>query len=136
MMNPISSPGDPLFYLHHTYLDKLWHDWQTRYLPGSLTDITARNIPDLCRLPPMVNNTAEFPFPRPPPPGPVQWPVPPTPDAWCPPPEFEFEFPEMVGDPGNMTTLGHVLSMKGIVPNVTVGEVMDIGGPFLCYEYV
>lgn len=30
MRNPISSPGDPLFYLHHTWLDKIWWDWQMK----------------------------------------------------------------------------------------------------------
>lgn len=28
MANSVSSPGDPLFYLHHTWLDKVWWDWQ------------------------------------------------------------------------------------------------------------
>lgn len=28
MLNPISSPGDPLFYMHHTWLDKIWAEWQ------------------------------------------------------------------------------------------------------------
>lgn len=28
MSNPISSPGDPVFYLHHSWLDKVWWDWQ------------------------------------------------------------------------------------------------------------
>ncbi|KAA8903648.1 hypothetical protein FN846DRAFT_953684 [Sphaerosporella brunnea] len=37
--NPISSPGDPLFYLHHTWLDKLWWNWQALDLPARLEDI-------------------------------------------------------------------------------------------------
>ncbi|KAI5797344.1 hypothetical protein DFH27DRAFT_561879 [Peziza echinospora] len=28
MTNPISSPGDPMFYMHHAWIDKLWWDWQ------------------------------------------------------------------------------------------------------------
>ena len=134
MMNPISSPGDPLFYLHHTYLDKVWWDWQALHLPGSLTDISGPNVPDLCRLPPLIDNVITFPFPTPPPPGPFQWPVPPTPGAWCPSPAPVF--PQNPGDPGNVTTLNHELNMYGIVANVTIAEVMDIRNELLCYEYV
>lgn len=25
------SPNDPLFYLHHAFVDKVWYDWKTRY---------------------------------------------------------------------------------------------------------
>ena len=28
MTNGVSSPGDPIFYLHHTWLDKVWWNWQ------------------------------------------------------------------------------------------------------------
>ena len=41
----------------------------------------------------------------------------------------------IAGDPGNTTTLGHVLDMYGLIPNATIGDVMDIGGDLLCYEY-
>jgi len=40
------------------------------------------------------------------------------------------------GDPGNVTTLNHVLNMMGVIPNATIADVMDIGGPLLCFEYV
>jgi len=39
MSNAISSPGDPLFYLHHTFLDRVWWRWQQQVLPARLTDI-------------------------------------------------------------------------------------------------
>ena len=39
-MLPASSPEDPVFFLHHCFVDKLWADWQTLhpgldYLPAS-----------------------------------------------------------------------------------------------------
>lgn len=40
------------------------------------------------------------------------------------------------GDPGNVTTLGHILNMAGVIPNRTIVEVMDIRNQLLCYEYV
>lgn len=39
MQNPISSPGDPLFYLHHTWLDRVWWRWQQRDPRARLRDI-------------------------------------------------------------------------------------------------
>lgn len=43
MANPISSPGDPLFYLHHTWLDKIWWDWQVKDLPKRLVEMGGQN---------------------------------------------------------------------------------------------
>lgn len=40
------------------------------------------------------------------------------------------------GDPGTVTTLGHVLNMYGNSPNKTIADVLDIQGGLLCYEYV
>ncbi len=39
-MSPASSPNDPVFFLHHCFVDKLWADWQAMhpgaaYLPAS-----------------------------------------------------------------------------------------------------
>lgn len=42
MFNPYSSPGDPLFYLHHAWLDKVWWEWQSRDLAKRVRDITGR----------------------------------------------------------------------------------------------
>lgn len=30
-MEPITSPNDPIFFLHHCFVDKLWADWQARH---------------------------------------------------------------------------------------------------------
>lgn len=35
-MNPSPSPNDPVFWLHHAYVDKLWVDWAKRH--GDLYD--------------------------------------------------------------------------------------------------
>lgn len=42
MFNPYSSPGDPLFYLHHAWLDKVWWRWQEGDLVERTKDITGR----------------------------------------------------------------------------------------------
>jgi tyrosinase len=49
-MVPMTSPNDPVFWLHHCYIDKLWTDWQmmhqdqAKYLPdgGDPNDPTKR----------------------------------------------------------------------------------------------
>lgn len=46
MGNAISSPGDPLFYLHHTYLDRVWWRWQQQSLPARLTDFSGYTTQD------------------------------------------------------------------------------------------
>jgi tyrosinase len=41
------------------------------------------------------------------------------------------------GDNGsNQTTLGHILTTLGIIPDTPLESVMDIQGGYLCYEYV
>lgn len=40
MPTPIS-PRDPLFYLHHTFIDKLWKDWETKNQGSSSFIITS-----------------------------------------------------------------------------------------------
>jgi tyrosinase len=44
MNDPMSSPGDPMFYLHHTWLDKLWWNWQSLDLKRRLTDMSGNNV--------------------------------------------------------------------------------------------
>lgn len=39
----IASAGDPLFYLHRTWVDKLWWDWQNHNLSSRLYDMGRRN---------------------------------------------------------------------------------------------
>jgi tyrosinase len=146
MLNVFSSPGDPIFYLHHTWLDKIWWDWQSQNLSARLVDITGRNtgspfagFPGFNGTFPPFNGTFP-PFGGPPgdgnctgfgfPGGPGGFPG-------FPPGTGELEMTvQSDGDPGNETTLGHVLTVYGIVPNVTIKDVMNIQGETLCYEYV
>jgi tyrosinase len=128
MTDPIASPGDPLFYLHHTWLDKLFWEWQARDLPARLADISGPNtpVPFGSSPPPTDSTPAGLPIFFPP-----LDTLPPL-DSLIPPPDAPL--PE--GDPGNVTTLSHVLNMLGVIPSATIRDVMDIGGPLLCYEYV
>jgi len=40
-----------------------------------------------------------------------------------------------VGDGGPTMTLNHVMGSLGIIPDITVRDVMDTKGGYLCYEY-
>ncbi|KAK0737959.1 hypothetical protein B0T18DRAFT_335390 [Schizothecium vesticola] len=105
MGNGVSSPGDPLFYLHHTWLDKVFWDWQAKDKAARVMKVGGTNIgPDFA---------PGFP------PRPASIPKPTGAD----------------GDPGKVTTLTHVLNMYGNSPNKTISEVLDIQGAYLCYEY-
>lgn len=39
------------------------------------------------------------------------------------------------GDGGPTTTLNHVLTSFGILPDVTIKDIMDTKGSYLCYVY-
>ena len=116
MANIISSSGDPLFYLHHTFLDKLFWDWQRRDLPARLWDVGGPNINEMCSR---MREDGDPAANRPP----------------CP-TSGRMQQLAKIGDWGDETTLNHLLFTFGILPNVTIGDVMDIEGGTLCYEYV
>lgn len=82
-----SSPGDPLFYLHHTYLDRLWWQWEQIDAAG--------------RMFAMGGNTTVT--------------------------ESPGGFVEM--------TIDYEMNMFDIVPNVTIADVVNIQGGYLCYDY-
>jgi tyrosinase len=105
MVDVALSPGDPTFYLHHGWLDAMWWKWQTLDLPARLTDMGGRNMATASFLR-MLGYGA---------PGP--------------------EWTNYSGDSGNTTTLDHVLYAANLYPNVTVGDVMDVGGDVICAEY-
>ncbi|KAF9054157.1 hypothetical protein BJ165DRAFT_1337324 [Panaeolus papilionaceus] len=46
MSNFYSSPGDPLFYLHHGYLDYIWWKWQTADVQNRMYQIKGRTTPE------------------------------------------------------------------------------------------
>ncbi|KAE8382375.1 tyrosinase, partial [Aspergillus bertholletiae] len=86
MEDPDVSPGDPLFYLHHGWIDRLWWQWQredpTRlYQLGGYATITEPE------------------------------------GGWF------------------NTTLDYIMTTFGILPDVTVADVMDTKGGYLCYDY-
>ncbi|ROV87627.1 hypothetical protein VMCG_10622 [Cytospora schulzeri] len=101
-----ASPGDPLFFLHHTNLDRLWWLWQSANLSSRLTDMSGRNTPTESDL---------------------------ESDGWLFPSDSVLEYD---GDPANVTTMNHVLWMLDLLPNVTVADVMDVRGDVICAEYI
>ncbi|CAI6333839.1 unnamed protein product [Periconia digitata] len=110
------SPGDPLFYLHHAYIDKVWWTWQSADPEHRLYEISGQN--QLYAFPKFLSETDMCGV---------------APESILPPLEpYGLGAP---GDPGMETTLGHVLHWAGVLTNVTVGEIMDIEGGMLCYEY-
>ncbi|KAK1751191.1 hypothetical protein QBC47DRAFT_85536 [Echria macrotheca] len=131
MTNPISSPGDPIFYLHHAYLDMLWAKWQALNPSVRLTEMGGKNLGNLA-----VEFPGElFPTDIPPPPGfnpGAGGGGPPVVDVTRP---ADVPQPLISGDPGNTTTLNHKLQMLGLTQDRTVGQVMNTKGGYLCYEY-
>lgn len=40
MGDPFASPSDPIFWLHHANLDRVWWSWQKRDLEKRLRDVS------------------------------------------------------------------------------------------------
>lgn len=107
MLEPVASPGDPLFFLHHTNLDRLWWEWQSANLSSRLTDMNGRTVP----LPTFLSkNDVSYPS-----------------DAVL---HYDGDWPS------NETSLHHNLWMLGVIPNQTIADVMDIRSSTICAEYV
>jgi len=57
MSNFFSSPGDPIFYLHHANLDRVWWHWQSMK-PSRLYEISGYTT----STPPFTNVTLDYPL--------------------------------------------------------------------------
>ncbi|KAK0657776.1 hypothetical protein B0T16DRAFT_386256 [Cercophora newfieldiana] len=139
MLNPVSSPGDPIFFLHHAWLDWLWAKWQAKDPKARLTDMGGNNKGVLGGV---FGGPSSPGFGAPGGPG-----GPGFPGGGAPPPNIPGGFtpvnltrpndvpePLVIGDPGNTTTLSHLLYLYGMTENRTIAEVMDTKG-VLCYVY-
>lgn len=106
MLDVVSSPGDPLFYLHHTNLDRLWWQWQSVNLTARLNDISGSPVAS---------------------------------DEFITQMGLGYPGPELLdydGDDGNVTTMNHNLWTSGLLPNITIADVMELHSDFNCAEYV
>ncbi|KAK0664413.1 hypothetical protein DIS24_g487 [Lasiodiplodia hormozganensis] len=106
MMDLSSSAGDPVFFLHHAWMDKIWWEWQSQNLSYRLTEIGGVNVP-----PDEYFDFTGLDYPS-------------------------TAITDYDGDPGNTTTLNHNLWMAGIVDNYTIGDVMDMDNNLNCAEYI
>ena len=132
MVNVQLSPGDPLFWLHHTYLDSLWWRWQSEDLAKRIKEIGGANMP------PQANGILVRP--------PGQGPPPeclgnlPGNGTVLPSPALPFKentaFTHYFNDGGSNITMNHTLWSAGILPNATIADIMDIRGPYVCAEYL
>jgi len=109
--------------MHHGFVDKMWWDWQKVDLTKRLTDMSGPNAQD------PATGFIEFPNM-----GGIEG----QSKMWGKPTaEMKAVTPNpQSGDNGTVTTLNHVLTSLGIIPDTTIKEIMDIRGGYLCYEYV
>ncbi|KAI1126177.1 Di-copper centre-containing protein [Nemania abortiva] len=138
MMNLLLSPGDPVFYLHHGYLDRVWWEWQSRDLSTRLVEIAGNNTPSNFGFPP----GGGFNFTGPPPFGGGNGTGLPPFFGGGPGGGFNFTTPkanhaieDYFFDGGNVTTLNHTLWSAGIMENVTIADVMNAEDGFVCGDY-
>ncbi|ETS84408.1 hypothetical protein PFICI_02433 [Pestalotiopsis fici W106-1] len=87
MKDPIDSCNDPMFFLHHAYLDKLWWEWQLADYPKRLYDMGGNNT-----APDSILAVADLSQPG-------------------------SDILDYNSDPGSTTTLNHTLWINWIVPN-------------------
>ncbi|KAK3368749.1 hypothetical protein B0H63DRAFT_535229 [Podospora didyma] len=140
MSNTRLSPGDPLFFLHHAWLDRLWWLWQSQDLPTRLKEIGGANIPVDDSDSPAGNGASSASGNE-------------TSSPSCSAPmggaggasrghggggtsKPNKGLIDYFNDGGNTTTLDHTLWSARILPNVTIADVMDLHGAFVCAEYV
>jgi hypothetical protein len=99
--------------LHHGVVDKLWWDWPNMDREKRLTDVNGPNDQD-----PLIG-FPEFP-------GGMEEEA----KMWGKPSaEMKALIPNpQAGDGGNVTTLNHVLTSLGMIPDATIRDVMDICG--------
>lgn len=107
ILSVAGSPAEPLFFLHHTNLDRLWWNWQQ-----ADPDTRTYDIGNWSNIPPYSYLSQQY----------LDYP--------------SSSLIDYSGDNGNTTTLQHVLWIAGIVPNVTIEDVMDLSGETICAEYV
>jgi tyrosinase len=160
MVNVQLSPGDPLFWLHHAWIDRLWWTWQKRNLDARVSEISGPNLPfqftgntkDLGDL--ITGMPMGCPGGFAPRPGAGNIPIPNgtnpanvtipslnngTRNGTSPfgafAPKENKAITAYWGDEGSQVTLKHVLWSVGIMPNSTAAEMMDNRAPNLCVEY-
>lgn len=146
----LTAAVDPVFYLHHTWLDKKWWDWQKEN-PERIYDIGGGKdgyIPGIAGPPPPgvfppgfenLNLTLLFPDGAPLPGIPFMQPPPGVLPPGVVMPAVNTSAPPS-WRPGNVTVedpvaLEDVIDMLGVIPSPLVADVMDIQGGYLCYEY-
>ncbi|KAF8495782.1 Di-copper centre-containing protein [Russula emetica] len=92
---PKWSPNDPLFFMHHATVDKIWYDWQNRN-PASVKSFFGGSVERLANQ----SDIAQYPTGGPP-----------------------------------YLTLDSIIPADGLFPEVTIGDVLNTTGGYLCYVY-